>query len=259
MKKNLRMLCYSWVALLFGSCSKTDYLDTDAGNRPPLTANIRFVNARTADVGIHAWTFTQQVTTTPVARNTASPYLTTTFGNVQINITEGNSTGYKASRQFGNSATYSAAGGPNGPIAGYYHTVFAAPARQDPAKDTLILFYDDLTAPPPGQAKLRFVHLASGVPELRVRLLEKEPTLLHDRIAYGQAGGSTLTGSRWQLGPFINVNAGTLSLAVTLAKDNTPWPIAQDALSHLELESGKIYTVFLYGTVGATGAAVIKH
>jgi hypothetical protein len=86
---------------------------------------------------------------------------------VQINFTEGTNTSYKASYQFGNSATFSATGRPNGPIATFYHTVVAARTSNNKA-DSLILFYDDLKSPDTGKAKLRFVNLTVGTGTLNV-------------------------------------------------------------------------------------------
>jgi hypothetical protein len=246
MKNNIFFFLSSFTILAFSACSKTDYLDVDAGDRPPLSANIRFVNARTAATGIQFWTFTQKVTSSAIVPGSASPYVSTTFGNVQINFTEGSGTAYKASRQFGNSAAYSATGGPNGPIAGYYHTVFAAPAKNDVNKDTLLLFYDDLSAPAAGKARLRFVHLASGIAGVSLKLQQAgTETTLFNSIAYGSAGGSNLKGSAYDSAPFTNLNAGTISLVVSAGEGAAPLPVEQQGLSNITLEAGKIYTVFI--------------
>lgn len=246
MKNNTLFFLSSFTLLAFSACNKTDYLDVNAGDRPALTANIRFVNARIPGTGIQFWTFTQKVTTTAVLPGTASPYTPTTFGNVQLNFTEGSGTAYKASRQFGNSATYSATGGPNGPIAGYYHTVFAASTKNDVSKDTLILFYDDLSAPAAGKAKLRFVHLAQGIGTVALKLTQNNSeTVLYTAIPYGAAGGSNLQGSAYDSAPFTNVNAGTISLVVSAGENAAPVVIDQQALNNITLDAGKIYTVFI--------------
>ncbi|MBO9730837.1 MAG: DUF4397 domain-containing protein [Chitinophaga sp.] len=246
MKNKLSFILSSFTILAFSACSKTDYLDVNAGDRPPLSANIRFVNARIQPADIQFWTFTQKVTTTGIAPGAASPYVSTTFGNVQINFTEGSGTAYKASRQFGNSASYSATGGPNGPIAGYYHTVFAAPAKNDVNKDTLVLFYDDLSAPPAGKAKLRFVHLAAGIGAVRLKIQQQgTETTLYNNIPYGAAGGSNLQGAAYDSAPFTNVNAGTTSLLVSTGEGAVNLDIQQQGLSNLSLEAGKIYTLFI--------------
>lgn len=261
MKNNLSFFLSSFTILAFSACNKTDYLDVNAGDRPPLSANIRFVNARTESTAIQFWTFTQKVTTNAILPGTASPYVATTFGNVQINFTEGSGTAYQASRQFGNSAVYSATGGPNGPIAGYYHTVFAAPTKNDAAKDTLLLFYDDLSAPAAGKAKLRFVHLAAGIAGVRLKLQQNgTETTLYNNIAYGSAGGSNLQGAAYDSAPFTNVNAGTISLVVSAAEGGAPLPVQDQGLSNIALEAGKIYTVFIRkDSKGLINAGVITQ
>ncbi|NLR60418.1 DUF4397 domain-containing protein [Chitinophaga polysaccharea] len=243
--------------LSVSACKKTDYLDVNAGDRPPLSANIRFVNARQQSTGIWFWTFTTKITTDALVPGATSPYLPTTYGNVQINFTEGNSATYKVSRQFGNSASYSATGGPNGPIAGYYHTVFAAPAGSNATKDTLILFYDDLSAPPPGKAKLRLVHLAYGVAPVSVTLQQgSNSNTLYTAIPYGSAGGSNLQGAAYDSAPFTNVNAGTISLVLRTAEGATPLAVNQQALTNITLEAGAVYTLFIWsdnkGTIYGT-------
>ncbi|QJB37351.1 DUF4397 domain-containing protein [Chitinophaga oryzae] len=250
---------FPFILLTLSACTKSDYLDVNAADRPPLSAYISFVNARPAATGIQFWTFTQQVTTTAVAVNQASPYLPTTFGNVQINFTEGSGTSYKASRQFGNSAAYTETGGPNGPIAGYYHTVIAAAKKNDRSKDTLVLFYDDLSKSPAGKAKLRFLHFAAGTGEVQVTLLQQGVgKVWFEKVGYGSAGGGNLSGAAYELGPFTNVDAGTTSLTVSSGGRVLNIP----SLSGLQLEAGKAYTVLLHGGVNEKdipGASLIVH
>lgn len=259
---------FAAILLLTGSqaaCKKADYLDVNAGDRPPLSAQISFVNARPVDIPLQFWAFTAQVTTTAIGVGKASPYLPTVFGNVQINFTEGTGTSYKLSRQFGNQAAFTASGGPNGPVAGYYHTVFAASSKTDITKDTLILFYDNLKAPAAGKAKLRFVHLAPGIPAVSITFEQQGgKSLLFGSVDYGRAGGSVLTGDSlnvWSLGPFIEVPAGTAGLTVSTSADNSPLVIEGETFSNLTLEAGKSYTAFLYKAPGksATGGAIITH
>ncbi|MCF6401500.1 DUF4397 domain-containing protein [Chitinophaga filiformis] len=253
------------IAGTLAACNKADYLDVNAGERPPLNAQISFVNARPVNIPLQFWAFTAQVTTTAVSVGQASPYLPTVFGNVQINFTEGTGTSYKLSRQFGNQAAFTASGGPNGPVAGYHHTVFAASSKTDITKDTLILFYDNLQPPAAGKAKLRFVHLAPGTPVVSITLQQQgRGSLLFENVDYGRAGGSVLTGDGlnvWSLGPFIEVPAGTSGLAVSITSDNSPLVIEGETFSNLTLEAGKSYTAFLYKVPGksATGGAIITH
>ncbi|MBC9929047.1 DUF4397 domain-containing protein [Chitinophaga qingshengii] len=250
---------FPFILLAFSACTKSDYLDVNAGERPPLQAYISFVNARPVATGIQFWTFTQQVTTTAVGANQSSPYLPATYGNVQINFTEGNGSSYKASRQFGNSAAYTENGGPNGPIPGYYHTVVAAAKKDDRSKDTLVLFYDDLSKAPDGKAKLRFLHFAAGIGDVQVTLQQQgSGKVWFEKVSYGSAGGGNLSGAAYDLGPFTNVNAGTISLTVSVNGK----PLDIPALASLKLEAGKAYTVLLNSSVnekGVPGASLLVH
>jgi len=235
------------------ACEDTDYLDINAADRPPLSANISFVNARPINTGLNFWTFTDKITPTPVAINEASAYLPTVFGSVQINFTEGANTTYKASYQFGNAATFSATGRPNGPIATYYHTVVAARTANNKS-DSLILFYDDLKTPEAGKVKLRFINLSPGSGTINVL---NGPTPLFSNVSYGRAANSSLSGESlnvWSLGPFQNVNPGNYTFNFTdAANGNTT-----GTSSSLTLEAGKIYTVFTNGLTNGTPAFGVK-
>ncbi|UCJ07109.1 DUF4397 domain-containing protein [Chitinophaga pendula] len=265
MKKYLFLL-FSFVGLiLLAGCNKGDYLDVNAGERPALNAYISFVNARPTATPLHFWTFTTRVTAAGVTPNSASPYLSTVFGNVQINFTEGAGTSYKVSRQFGNQAAFNANGGPNGPIPDYYHTVFAARKKTAFDQDTLILFYDNLEAPAAGKVKLRFVHLAPDVPAVSLRAIrDGKDSVLFSTVDYGSAGGAILSGEQLQafsLGPFITLDA-RYSFQVRLVHTQELLPGLQRDLDRIQLQPGHIYTLFLYGLAGKTGeagAALIEH
>lgn len=249
-------------AVLITACKKTDYLNINAANRPSLVAHISFVNARNVNAGIQFWTYITQVTKTLVPLNGYTPYIDTQYGDVQINVTEGTNTSYKVSREFGNSATFTPTGGPNGPIATYYHTVFAIKNAKATA-DSLILFYDDLSAPATGKAKVRFVNLAPGIPNVDFDIAGQSSSLFTN-TAYGRAGGSILSGSglnAYSLGPFVSVDAGTLSFNVYKSSDRSPIAVSNNALSNINIQTGKIYTIYINGTPGSTdiGATIITH
>ena len=225
---------------LLSGCNKANYLDVNASQRPPLAANVRFVNARTVSTPVNFWTFTTQVTSSPLAPGQFSTYLSTQYGNVQINLTEGSGSSYKVSQQFGNSATFSASGGPNGPIPDFFHTVFAVRENKS-AADSLILFYDNLAAPAAGKAKLRFVNLS---PDTGALNLSGDGVSFRD-VAYGRAANSAISGeklSAYSLGPFEEVAAGSRSLQVTTAAGQVL------ATAAAALQEGKAYTVFTQGT-----------
>ena len=251
-----------FVLLLASSCKKTDYLDINAANRPPLAAHISFVNALNTNGGVQFWTYITQVTKTLVPLNGYTPYLDAQYGDVQINVTQGTNTSYIASREFGNSVTFTATGGPNGPIATYYHTVFAVKNAKATA-DSLILFYDDLTAPASGKAKVRFVNLAPGAPAVDFGITGQSSPLFSN-TAYGRAGGSVLSGSglnAFSLGPFTAVDAGTVSFSVLKTSDQSAIALVNSPLTNITLQAGKIYTIYINGTPGTAdiGATVITH
>ncbi|MDB5090776.1 MAG: hypothetical protein JWR09_4770 [Mucilaginibacter sp.] len=244
------------------SCKKTDYLNINAADRAPLVAHISFVNALNTNGGVQFWTYITQVTKTLVPLNGYTPYLDAQYGDVQINVTQGTNTSYIASREFGNSATFTATGGPNGPIATYYHTVFAIKNAKATA-DSLILFYDDLTAPASGKAKVRFVNLASGTPAVDFGITG-QTNALFTNTAYGRAGGSVLSGSglnAFSLGPFISVDAGTVSFSVLKTNNQSAITLVNDPLKNITLQAGKIYTIYINGTPGSAdiSATIITH
>lgn len=274
----------AWLVLIYLplliSCGKNDYLDIDASERPPLSAKIKFVNARSSTGAVHFWDFTRQVTNALVLRNGSTAYLDAQYGKVQFNLTEGTGTTYKASYLFGGSANFvqesntASFSGPNGPIATFYHTLFAVaklkPSTLNPGNaDSLILVYDDLTAPTTGKAKLRFANFA--VPARVVDLAYVGGSPIFTGVGYGSFGDQLLIpytngkspdhipGLTWKsLGPFKEVNAGAnQDLEIRSSGGATVVPVA--GLTGLNLEAGKIYTVFINNPVGdpALSATVI--
>lgn len=253
------------------ACGKNDYLDIDASERPALSAKVKFVNARATAAAVNFWDFTRQVTTTPVPRNGSTTYLDTQFGKVQYNLTEGTSTTYKASYLFGGSATFvqetntASFAGPNGPIATYYHTLFAvaklkASTLNPGNTDSLILVYDDLTAPAAGKAKVRFANFA--VPARSVDLAYASGSQIFAGVGYGSFGDQTIIpytngrspenipGLSWKtLGPFKEVNAGAgQNLEIRNSTGGAVLPVT--GLTGVNLEAGKIYTIFINNLTG---------
>jgi hypothetical protein len=89
-------------------------------------------------------------------------------------------------------------------------------------------------------------------------------TALFTSTAYGRAGGSVLSGTgltKWSLGPFVTVDAGTVNFAVTQSSDHSAVSITDDKLKNVSLTAGKIYTIYINGTPGsaAIGATILTH
>jgi hypothetical protein len=247
--------------LIFTSCKKTDYLNVMATDRPPLAAKISFVNARPVDQGINFLTYTTQVNSAPVAMNKATPYMDAQFGLVQINIQAAGNTSYLASRVFGGAATFSSTGGPNGPIAGYNHTVFAARASAGNfTTDSLILFFDDLSAPAAGMAKFRFVHLTPNLGPVDIAIGSKS---IFTNVKYGYAGGAVLSGTglnAFSIGPFFTIPAASSNAVITSTTTGSPINIKDAKIDNITFVAGKAYTIFISGNPGGEVVAnVLQH
>lgn len=272
-------------ATVLSSCSKADYLDVDAGDRPPLSAKVKFVNARISPVAVNFWDFTRKVTPSLLQRNTASAYLETQFGKVQYNVTEGTSTSYKASYVFGGSANFvqetntASYSGPNGPIADFAHTLFTVKKRLSSTLnpnniDSLILVYDDLTLPAAGKAKVRFANFSPDAPQLDFSY--SGGVSIFTNVGYGNFGNqvvipytngkspAVIDGLSWKtLGPFTEVPAGTnLAFQVKNTSTQAVIPVTGNSLSGITLADGKIYTIFINGLIAGSPdltATVITH
>lgn len=282
--KNLNVFIVIAVTVL-ASCSKADYLDVDAGDRPPLSAKVKFVNARISPAAVNFWDFTRKVTPTLLQRNTASAYLETQFGKVQYNVTEGTSTSYKASYVFGGSANFiqetntASFSGPNGPIADFAHTLFTVKKRFSSTLnpnniDSLILVYDDLSLPAAGKAKVRFANFSPDAPQLDFSY--SGGISIFTKVGYGNFGNqvvipyvngkspSVIDGLSWKtLGPFTEVPAGTnLSFQIKDTGSQAVIPVTGNSLSGITLSDGKIYTIFINGLIAGSPdltATVITH
>lgn len=275
----------AFLPVVFSSCGKADYLDVDAGDRPALSAKVKFVNARLSATAVHFWDFTRKVTPVALQRNTASAYLETQYGKVQYNVTEGTSTSYKASYVFGGSANFiqesnsTSFAGPNGPIADFAHTLFTVKKRLTSTLnpnniDSLILVYDDLSLPAAGKAKVRFANFAPDAPNLDFSYAAGET--IFSGVGYGNFGGqvvipytagkapAVVEGLTWRtLGPFKEIDAASgLSFQLKDAVSKAVIPVGGNSLSGIALESGKIYTIFVNGLQGGSPeltATVIVH
>ena len=279
------ILLFSGVILLITSCKKTDYLDTDNSARPPLSAKVKLVNALNLNVAVNFLDFTRQINTAAIVRNAATGYLDTQFGKVQYNTTEGSATSYKSSYVFGGSANFvqendrQSFSGPNGPIATFYHSLFAVdkrkPSKLNPGnRDSLILVYDDLSLPAAGKAKVRFANFSPDAPNLNFNVAGGAPVFTN--VAYGNfadqtvitydASGkapSTIAGLTWKtLGPFKEVNTTSgAAFEIRNASTNTLIPVTGTTLNSVNFQDGKIYTVFINGTIAAgnVSATIITH
>ncbi len=107
------------------------------------------------------------------------------------------------------------------------------------SKLSALVLTDDLTAPASGKAHIRFIHLAPNSPQVDFSVL----------------GGSVdFTNKSFKdYTAFTPVDAGTYTISVEFTQTQSFFA----ALPGINLQAGKIYTVFTKGLIGATGAQIL--
>ena len=117
-----------------------------------------------------------------------------------------------------------------------------------------VLVEDDLTTPASGKAHVRFFHLSPGAPAVTVGVLAGSTfTPVFSNRAFETQATATANQA------FAPVDAGTYTFDVRVAGTTT----SVLTLTGINLQAGKIYTVFARGIVGNTtsplGASIIAH
>lgn len=107
------------------------------------------------------------------------------------------------------------------------------------SKISAVVLTDDLSAPASGKAHIRFVHLSPDAPAVDVALV----------------GGSVVFPNKSfkEFTAFTPLDAGTYNLEVRVTGTST----VALTLPPITLSSGKIYTVFARGFLGASGAQAL--
>ncbi len=239
--KMFRLLTAAAFALTFYSRKDTSYLDIDPADRPPLRRVHQLCECKACQRRPLLLDFHRQGY--PIACTDQQSIRLRAHGIRECTdqLCRRDQYGYKASCQFGNSATFIATGRPNGPIATFLPHRGRRQNRQQQSRFADPL-YDDLKAPASGKAKLRFINLSPCVGALHV-VRDGKP--LFSNVGYGRAANSALTGetlSAWSLGPFETVDAGKYHLDLIQVKDQV-----KAGSSSIQLKAGKIYTVFTRG------------
>ena len=141
--------------------------------------------------------------------------------NVKVNVTGTSTTVINANLPVMNSMSYS---------------VFAVDSV---SKLSTLVIADDLTAPAAGNAHVRFIHLSPNAPAVDIAL----------------TGGAVVWSNKSfkEYTPFTPLAAGTYNLEVRLAGTST----VVLPLPGVTLGTGKIYTVFARGFVGAAGTQAL--
>ncbi len=137
--------------------------------------------------------------------------------------------------------------------------------------DSLILVYDDLTAPAAGKAKIRFANFSKSGG--RVDFADQDGNVLFKGVAFGTFGDqvqitydatgkspSTIEGLSWKtLAPYKEINASNgSSLQIFEAVPSGRTAIL--TINNVTIEAGKVYTVFISDDAkGQIQATTITH
>jgi minor extracellular serine protease Vpr len=103
-----------------------------------------------------------------------------------------------------------------------------------------LVLVDDNSAPAPGNAHVRFIHLSPNAPAVDVAVAGGGPVIFSN-VSFRQVGAYT------------PVPAGTYNLEVRLAGTNT----VVLSIPGVNLRAGKVYTAYAFGLVGGTGAQAL--
>jgi len=122
--------------------------------------------------------------------------------------------------------------------AGASYTLFAANLL---ASIEPVVVSDDLTAPSAGKAKVRFAHMSPDAPAVKV--LPQAGTALFENVSF-----KAVT-------PFVEVDAGTVTLVVQQQSNSA----VVLSVPNVELQAGKIYTIWASGLLANIAAQTIVH
>jgi len=216
MKKLILALTLSLLALSFIGC---DDEETPVSPAPlPSNSLVKVVHASPDAPGVDLLVDNAVAGTNLIFPNNTG-YLTVPSGtrNVKVNVTGTMTTVIEANINFMQNRNYS---------------VFAV---NSVANIEAILIEDDLTTPASGKAHVRFIHLSPDAPSVDI-------TLTDGTIVFGNKSFKEFTA-------FTPLDAGSYDLEVRVAGTTT---VALD-LPVINLEAGKIYTVFAKGFLSGNG------
>lgn len=116
-----------------------------------------------------------------------------------------------------------------------YYTLFFAGLNTSPE---IILTEDDLTDPAAGKAKIRFINLSPDATALNLSV--SGGATLFTNISYKTASG------------FISIDPATYNLRINTGETT------MDEITSVQIEAGKVYTVWAYGLVAGTGTTAFN-
>jgi hypothetical protein len=216
MKKLIIALTVSLFALPFIGCNDEETPVTPT----PLPSNslVKVVHASPDAPGVDLL-IDNSIAGTNLTFPNNTGYLTVPSGtrNVKVNVTGTSNTVIEANLNLMTNKNYS---------------VFAV---NSVANIEAIVIEDDLTSPDQGKAHVRFIHLSPDAPAVDI-------TLTDGKVVFGNKSFKEFTA-------FTPLDAGSYDLEVRVAGTTT---VALD-LGAINLEAGKIYTVFAKGFLSGNG------
>lgn len=223
MKKKILLpgiLLIAGVGLLFSACNKEDAVVTPAKTYAKVMVVHASPNAPAVDLLID----NSKVNSTGLGFPNNTGYLNVESGKRNIKVTaSGTLTSViAADLDFAKDMNYS---------------IFAVDSL---SKISPIVLTDDLTTPATGKAHVRFIHLSPNAPAVDVAVASS------GAVVFGNKQFKEYTS-------FTPLDAGDYNLDVRVAGTSTVALV----LPKITLESGKIYTIFAKGFLGATGVQAL--
>jgi hypothetical protein len=221
-KKILSCLALSATLLFLNACDKDD----DDGPVEP--AQFMLVNSSPGTPAVELYLDDVKASTTPVAYNANSGYASIAGKQYNVKIAAVNTINPIAETTINLDA-------------GRTYSIFAYDTLLN-NKAKIFAIEDDLTAPPSGKAKIRFLHLLAGPNPVAVDIAANGTVLFPNRsyADHISNGGKA---------NFVNVDAGTYALEARIAGS----PNAFLTVPGVVVEAGKIYTVLAKGKTNGTG------
>ena len=184
------------------------------------TTSVQMINASPDAGSVNLYLSGNLKTTTPVNYSYSSGYLSTIVGNQTAEIKSSTTAVILVSTPV-NLTEYS------------NYSIYLCGLANSASLGSIVAL-DDLTAPSAGKAKLRFVNTVVGSPQ--VNLIANSSTTLFTGIAYKSVTG------------FVEIMPGTYNLAAA----STAVTSVSVATASQTFVSGKIYTIYFKGAIGAT-------
>jgi hypothetical protein len=110
-----------------------------------------------------------------------------------------------------------------------------------------VVLNDDLSLPPTGSTKVRFLHLAPNAPAVDVTLRRTSVTP-NDSVTVSNRSFIGATPNGAQLSPFVTIPGGTYTAVVKLAGTQTVVASVNLTAASTSLAAGRIVTLFATGT-----------